>query len=352
MADDRVPPLLNRSRVAVAGKGAGGAGISAHLNRIAAGVFSEYSIVIFIGVYFLAASLWLPQIASQRNLANLLVSMLPLLVVGMGQTVVLITGGIDLSLPSLVSAVSVVAAWAMVGIGGVASPTVQIVVGVAAALGVGVAVGLFNGLAITRLKMPPFMVTLSSMMVLSGLALWSTGSQNISRLPESFVEVGYGKLAGIPYAVLTAVVVGLLLHVLLSRTLLGAWLYAVGHNPTASLISGVPVSRVIVSAYVISGLCGAIGSLLYTARLESGSPVLGRELLLDVVGACVIGGTSLFGGRGKIVWTVLGVLLFAMLDNTLTLIGLEYYTVMTVKGTVILLAAALDVLRHRLAGGA
>ena len=150
MADDRVPPLLNRSSLAAAENGAAVSGISAHLNRIAAGVFSEYAIVVFIGVYFLSASLWLPQIASQRKLANLLVSVLPLSVVGMGQTIVLITGGIDLSLPSLVSAASVAAAWAMVEGVGVASPTVQIVVGVAAALGVGVAVGLFNGLAITR----------------------------------------------------------------------------------------------------------------------------------------------------------------------------------------------------------
>jgi ribose/xylose/arabinose/galactoside ABC-type transport system permease subunit len=137
------------------------------------------------------------------------------------------------------------------------------------------------------------------------------------------------------------------IHVVLTRTLGGRWLYATGLNARAARISGVPVGRVVVCTYVASGALAAVASILYTARLETGSPTLGREILLDVIGATVIGGTSLFGGRGKVLWTTMGVLLFTLISNTLNLIGLGDDRAMIVKGCAILLAAALDWVRHR-----
>ena len=135
---------------------------------------------------------------------------------------------------------------------------------------------------------------------------------------------------------------------LLSRTVLGRWFYAVGANVRTATVSGVPVVRVIVIAYILSGVFATIGSVFYSARLAAGRPTLGATLLLDVVGATVIGGTSLFGGKGKIMWTVFGVLFFVLLDNSLNLLNLSYFWVQIVKGSVILLAAALDVARTRL----
>ncbi len=138
----------------------------------------------------------------------------------------------------------------------------------------------------------------------------------------------------------------------LGRSLYGQWLYAVGHNPKAALISGVPVARVIICAYIVSGACAAIAAILYTGRLETGSPVLGQKVLLDVIGATVLGGTSLYGGRGRVMGTVSGAFFLTVLDNSLNLMNLSYFTIMMAKGAVILLAAAIDTVRHRLTGGA
>jgi ribose transport system permease protein len=121
----------------------------------------------------------------------------------------------------------------------------------------------------------------------------------------------------------------------------------VGHNPKASLISGVPVNRVIVSAYVLSGCLAALAAVVYTGQAETGSPVLGQRMLLDIIGATVIGGTSLFGGKGKIVWTLCGVVFIKLLDNSLNLLDLSYFSIMMVKGGVILFAALMDSLRNK-----
>ena len=136
-------------------------------------------------------------------------------------------------------------------------------------------------------------------------------------------------------------------HFALSRTLYGRWLYAIGHNPRAALVSGVPVKHVAFTAYVLSGLLAGLASILFTAGLETGNPEMARDNLLDVVGAVVIGGTSLYGGKGRIVGTVFGVLFLALVDNSLNLLGLNFYTVTMVKGGVILAAALLDALRNK-----
>ncbi len=139
-----------------------------------------------------------------------------------------------------------------------------------------------------------------------------------------------------------------LAHLVLTRTVFGAWLYAVGLNPRAAAVSGVPVRRVVLGAFVISGVCAAIASVIYTGRLETGSPVLGQRILLDVIGAAVIGGVSLFGGKGRVTQTLFGVLFLSVIDKGLQLLGLDLASVFAIKGGVILLAAVLDAMRNRL----
>jgi ribose transport system permease protein len=212
---------------------------------------------------------------------------------------------------------------------------------------VGTLLGIINGGLIAAFKMPPFIVTLATQMFFGGFAVWLTQSENIYHLPEAFNLIGYGQLFGIPYALLVAAPVILAAHFLLTRTLMGKWLYAVGHNIKAALISGVPIKPVVIFAYAFSGFCAAAAAVLYTARLETGSPAHGREILLDVVGAVVIGGTSLFGGKGKVPWTLFGVLLIILIGNSLNMLGLSYFAIMMVKGGVILLAALIDALRNR-----
>ena len=281
------------------------------------------------------------------NFANILATLLPLFIVAMGQTMVLISGGIDLSVTSIIALTSVVGAMAMNdGNGWWAGSSLASPAGFALMVLLGAFVGLLNGAAITAFRMPPFIVTLTGMMFFSGFAIWLTQSQNISGLPVSFTAVG-GK-TWIVFAVTAALAV--FAHVMLSRSMFGRWLYAVGHNATAAFISGVPVNAVVTTAYVVSGFCAAVASVIYTGQAETGSPVLGQRILLDVIGATVIGGTSLFGGKGKIVWTLCGVLFLKLIDNSLDLLNLSIFSITMVKGTVILFAALMDALRTRLTG--
>ncbi len=200
--------------------------------------------------------------------------------------------------------------------------------------------------------MPSFIVTLTTMMFFSGAAIWyttvHTDASSIGNLPRTFIEIGQGRIAGLPFSLGVVLVVAGIAHFILSRTVYGRWLYAVGLNPKAAAVSGVPVRNVIFWAFVISGVCAAISSILYTGRLETGTPVLGQRILLDVVGAAVIGGVSLFGGKGKILWTIFGVLFLTVIDKSLQLMGLPIASVFAIKGSIILAAAIIDATRHRL----
>jgi len=216
-------------------------------------------------------------------------------------------------------------------------------------LAVGVAIGFLNGIAVAKLRMPPFMVTLVAMSFFSGMAIYLTRSENIMHLPDSFIAVGKGAIGSIPSALFIVVSLVILAFVILNLSVLGRWFYAVGQNIRTARVSGIPTERVIILAYVFSGFCAAVGSILYSARLEAGRPTLGRNLLLDVIGAAVIGGISLFGGKGKVLWAVYGVLFFVVLDNSLNKMPLEFYSIDIIKGCVILMAALLDALRTRIA---
>jgi ribose/xylose/arabinose/galactoside ABC-type transport system permease subunit len=232
----------------------------------------------------------------------------------------------------------------------------------------GALVGLVNGALVAWLNMPPFMVTLVSLITVGAFAIWLTQSENIRNLPESYVALGKGEIVSvyigpkeepqiprrqvhelIGYAALIAVALAVALHLLLERTAFGRQVLAVGANRKAAEIAGVPVRRVVVLVFVLSALCATVGAILYSARLEAGRPTLGEgSFLLDVIGATVIGGTSLFGGKGKVLWTVFGVFFFVLRSNTLNLMNLSTFHIDMVKGGVILAAALLDVARTRL----
>jgi ribose/xylose/arabinose/galactoside ABC-type transport system permease subunit len=306
---------------------------------------SEYFVLLLCLFYFVALAPFTPGLATTRNLGNILSSLLPLLIVAVGLTVVLITGGIDLSVTSTIALSSVVGASVMTADGGwLAGHPLGVPAGILIMLLVGAGIGLLNGLCITRVGMAPFIVTLTSMMFFSGFAIWLTQSKNIFNLPHGFQQLG--KSIWVTLSIATMVV--LLVHSMLSRSLVGRWFYAIGQNARAALISGVPVVKITVLAYVICGLCGALAAVLLTGRLETGSPVLGREMLLDTIGAVAIGGTSLYGGKGKIAWTVYGVIFLALIDNSLNLRNVSDPSITMSKGSVILLAAVLDALRNRL----
>jgi ribose/xylose/arabinose/galactoside ABC-type transport system permease subunit len=326
-----------------------------------------------------------------RNISNQLSNVWPLLAVAIGQTFVIIIAGIDLSLGATMGFASVAGAIVMTNAadklllgasplwgnllteqGGVlANHPAAMIVAVLVMIGCGVAIGLLNGYFIARFKVPAFMMTLVTLMFFSSAAIWITQSQNVVNLPESFTELGSGDIVSVyfgekatpeikrreilpfvTYPMVISLALAAFAHLLLSRTVFGRHVYAVGNNPKAAEISGVPVRRTIILVFAIAGLCAAVAAILYSARLEGGRPTIGGgSVLLDIIGATVIGGTSLAGGKGKITWTFVGVLFFVLLSNTLNYMRLSAFHIDVVKGAIILAAALLDVLRTRLIAG-
>ena len=341
-------------------------------------------------VYFAAVAVFFPALAEPRNIANQLSNVWPLLAVAIGQTFVIIIAGIDLSLGATMGLASVAGAVVMAGsadkllLGGsplwgtaltetgglLAQHPWAPAAAMATMLLVGVLVGLVNGYFIARFRMPAFMMTLVALMFCSSLAIWLTQSQNVVDLPEAFTRLGSGEIVSfyfgematpeirrrdilpfITYPTLIALALAVGAHLLLSRTIIGRHVYAIGNNARAAEISGVPVRRTIIAVYAFAGFCAGVAAILYSARLEGGRPTIGGgSALLDIIGATVIGGTSLDGGKGKVPWTFVGVLFFVLLSNTLNYMRLSAFHIDVVKGAIILAAALLDVLRTRLIG--
>ncbi len=331
--------------------------------------FLSENFVLYLSMaYFAVLCLFMPYIAGPRNLANISSDLWPLLALVVGQMFVLILGGIDLSQTSIMALTSVTGAllmttrldpalftksplWGVVlSAGGspVSGTALAVPLGITAMLLIGALLGFLNGVAVAKFRMPAFMVTLVSMMFVSGLAIYLTKSENIMYLPAGYTAIGLDKLGPLPYSFLVVLVLVVAAHVVLRHTVLGQWFFAVGKSLRTSAVSGVPTDRVVIAGYVFSGFCAAVASVLYTARLGCGRPTLGRNLLLDVIGAAVIGGISLFGGKGKVLWALFGVLFFVLLSNSLSMLNVPFYMEPVIKGSVILLAALLDVTRTRL----
>lgn len=331
-------------------------------------VLSDHFVLVITAVYFMLIWAVYPHMASRLNMLNIFANIWPLLALVIGQMFVLIIGGIDLSQTSIMAVTSVLGAMVMATAfdpakfahnplwdiifseqGGLLTGSVwAIPAAITVMLTVGALIGLLNGLAVVKLKMPPFMVTLVAMSFFSGLAIYLTRSENIRPLPRGFIAIDKGSLGLLPCALIVLFIMAIA-YVILNRSVLGRWFYAVGQNAHTARVSGIPTARVVILAYVFSGFCAGVASILHSARLEAGRPTLGKGLLLDVIGAAVIGGISLFGGKGKVHWAFYGVLFFVVLDNSLLKMPLDFYSRDIIKGGVILMAALLDAMRSRLA---
>ena len=306
---------------------------------------SDYLIVVICVLYFSVAAPLVPGFATLWNLKTILGYALPLIVAATGLNVVLITAGIDLSITSIIAVSSVIGGMIMNSeTGWLAGSPLATPAAISGMLLVGMLLGFVNGVSVAWLKIPPFMATLVMMMFGSGFAIWITQSRKIFELPPAFLSLTGNLVLEVS---LVAIVV-LALHLFLSRTRYGKWLYAIGQNPETARISGAPVSSMLLTAYVFSGLTAAMSSILFTATLETADPEMARTNLLDIIGATVISGVSLFGGKGRVTWTVFGVLLLVFIDNTLNLSNVSFFFITMTKGGVILAAALLDVLRRRL----
>ncbi len=317
-------------------------------------LLSDYHVLALTALYVAALWFFVPEILSPNNVRDVFLQILPLFVAAMGLMMVLMVAQIDLSATSIMAMGCVVGASIMTSEGGyLAGHPLAPVVAILAIVTIGVLIGVVNGVCTIVFDMPSFLVTLTTMMFFSGAAVWYTAAHtssgsSIGSLPSAFIEIGYGGLAGIPYAAIITIVLAVVVHLVLTRTVFGRWVLAVGLNPRAAAISGVPVKAVVIGCFALSGLFSAFAAIIYTARLEAGTPILGQRILLDVIGAAVIGGVSLFGGKGTVIGVLVGVLFLTVVDNGLQLLGLSLSSVYAIKGGVILVAAVTDAIRHNL----
>ncbi|WP_082500192.1 MULTISPECIES: ABC transporter permease [unclassified Nocardioides] len=287
--------------------------------------------LLFVAVLLFIAT---PDFLVTANLLNVLLAATVTALLGAGQTFVIIQGEIDLSVG------------AVLGLSGVTTALVlqdhSLVVGLGAGLLVGCVAGLVNGLLVTKTRMPSFIATLAMMSVVAGLTLRITEGNPVAVADEGFRAIGRAKPLGVPLPILIMLVVFVVFGLLLSRSRFGRYVYAVGDNPEAARLSGIPVDRVKISAFVISGLLAAIGGFILTARLSTAQPTAGSGLELAAIAAVIIGGTSLAGGRGALVGTAIGAVLLGTIDNGLNLLDVSPFLQDVVKGLVILFAVYLD----------
>lgn len=290
-----------------------------------------------------------PNFLKSENLLNIANQIVVIAIIAIGMTIVIITAGIDLSVGSLIALSAVLAARFIRDFAGAvhASTTGMVAACLAAILLCGF-VGVFSGGMITLFRIPPFIVTLAMMLVGSGLAYLLSQGQSIYQIPDSFVWLGRGAdILHIPNAVFLMLLLYALAHILMSRMRLGRYIYAVGGNREAARLSGVPVQRVLLFAYAASGLLAGLGGVIMASQLKSGSPTYGNMYELYIIAAVVVGGTSLSGGEGRMLGTLVGAFTIAVIQNGMNLTNVESYTQKVVLGLVILAAVLLDTLRHR-----
>ena len=290
-----------------------------------------------------------PSFLKADNLLNIANQIAVIAILAIGMTIVIITGGIDLSVGSLIALSAVLCTWLIRewGGGNDAQTSELVAAALVAMLACGL-IGAFSGWMITCFAISPFIVTLAMMLVASGSAYLLAEGQSIAAVPDSFVWLGRGAdLLGIPNAVLLMLVLYALAHLLMTRTTLGRRIYAVGGNREAARLAGVSVRRVIVLAYLACGLLAGLGGIIMASQLKSGSPAYGQMYELYVIAAVVVGGTSLSGGEGRIFGTLVGAFTIAVIQNGMNLMNVESYTQKVVLGLVILAAVLVDRLRHR-----
>ena len=314
------------------------------------GLLSRLAPLIFLVVLMAVFAILEPRFLTPLNLFNVMrqVSIVGLLAVGM--TFVILTAGIDLSVGSLLALCGLAAA--AVAKGGLEN---RFAVGsgaeaagygwelaLLAALAVGLAGGFLQGFAITRLKVPPFVVTLGGMSAFRGAALLVAGGGPISGFTPDYTWWGQGRIGPVPVPVIIFIAFAILAHVVLHYTRYGRQVYAVGGNPEAARLSGLNVRRVTLSVYVIMGFFAGLGAFVLSARLNSAEAVAGTGYELTVIASVVIGGTSLFGGAGSIFGTVIGTILIGVLLNGLVLMNVSSYIQQIIIGIIIVLAVAFD----------
>lgn len=302
----------------------------------------ESGVLVVLLVVFGALTLLSDDFLTANNLANLARQVSIYGIIAIGQLLVILTGGIDLSTGSILGLSGAVTAQLIVD-------GVPVVPAIALGLLIGAALGLFTGFVVTRFKLPPFIATLGMLGIARGIVLVITNANTVQGLPDGFQQLANGTVFGVPNLLILFALVAAAAAFVLRRTVFGRYVYAVGSNAEAARLAGVPVKLVTVSVYVIAGLLSAVGGILLTSRLGAGVPTAGTGFELQAIAACVIGGASLSGARGSAIGAACGALLIGVLNNGGNLLAVNAFSLQIAIGALILVAVAFDQLNNRAA---
>jgi ribose transport system permease protein len=305
------------------------------------GVISQLAAAGALIVVFVFLSIASPVFLSADNLYNIGVQTSYTAVIAIGITLVIITAGIDLSVGS-VAALS-----GVVGVVLMAKAGVPVVLAILGGILVGAACGLVNGLLVSVAGLNPFIATLGMLSVARGMVYIPTNAKSVFGVPDSFRLLGQGVIGSIPIPIIVVAVVAVAGYVVLARTKLGRYAYAMGSNREAARLSGIPIRRYLTVVYVISGALAGFGGMIASSQVASGQPNFGIGLELDAIAAAVIGGASLFGGQGTVVGTLIGAFLIALIRNGSVLLDVNIYYQQVIIGVVIWVAVLWDQYRRR-----
>lgn len=291
-------------------------------------------------VLFVALSIASPYFLTANNLASVARQTAVFNTMALGMTIIIVSGGIDLSVGSILGLSGLVGTMAL-------ERGFSIPVGILIGLAVGTLCGFANGLMVTRLRIPPFVVTLGTLGIFRGLALIFSNGLPVHRIPPGFSFLGEGNLLGVPFVFWMLVICAVAVHVLLEHTRLGRYAFAIGSNTIAAIYAGIPVNFHIVTVYAIGGTLTGLAGMVEASRLMTGQPTAGQGYELQAIAAVVIGGGSLNGGEGSVIGTLIGAFIMGLLSNGADLLNISNYWQQVIIGSVIILAVTLDELRKR-----
>jgi ribose transport system permease protein len=303
-------------------------------------ILRSYSLYLAFMAIFVVFSLLNENFLGINNVLNIIVQSSIIAIIAVGQTMVILTSGIDLSVGSIVGA-------AGIGIGLLMVSEIPIPIAVLIGVMMGCAFGLINGVIISYGRVPAFIATLGMMGIARGFGLALNGGKPVAGLPQSFEKIASATVGGIPIFVFYTLIIYFIMYVILKRTKFGRYIYAIGGNRDAARLSGVKVKVVETIVYFFSGLFAGFGSILLTARLNYATPVAGTNYELDTIAAVVIGGTALSGGQGGIVGTLVGALMLGILRNGLTIVNVSSFFQQIIIGSVIIIAVFADKLNEK-----
>jgi len=301
-----------------------------------ANAFNVYRSVFIVIIISIVASILSPSFLSMNNMLNVVRQITVASIVGCGMTFVILTGGIDLSVGSILGLAGVISA-------GVLQSTNNVFLAIVSAVGIGLICGLLNGFFVAQCKIPAFIATLGMMTLLRGCILVYTNGSPISIKSDVYKIIGKGEILGIlPVPIFILIIIFLIAHFILSQTNYGRSVYALGGNRVATWLSGISIKRTEWVVYIISGVLSAVAGVILTARLGSAQSTGGEGIEMDAIAAVILGGTSMSGGLGFVLPTVVGAMIMGIIDNILTLLNVNPHATNIVKGAVILGAVLLD----------